>query len=153
MPPGNLGVSERLKQIGVLEGLIGPGHPWPSKISPHERLPMLESDAARMVHPVIARLGDDVRMRPLFCANDLVSIDQSLKLRGIIEPDGVYLIKRGTSGAIRRLRQTSVALYVITEDCLERSSAWEKIVLADIPAQHIVKAKIAFLAFDNQWLA
>lgn len=139
------------RYINMLDGFIGPSHPWPTQISSAERFLLEDARAMRLVNPVAARAAEDVRMGPLFSVNDIAVLDQSLEARCEVDPDALYLVKDGNSGLIRRARMTATALYVFPEDCRARASAWQRLPLSSVPIQQTIRARVLFPADEDQW--
>lgn len=137
--------------LPVLSGRVGPGHPWPETIDSHERFPVPLIQVGRMWHPVVARLGDDVRMHPLFSDGDRVLLDQALDERIHIDPAGLYLIKRGRTGLLRRLKSVGGIVHMLTEDSLDRPAAWERLPVQGKQLTHAVRARAQFLTPEVEW--
>lgn len=144
-------VAETRRFINMLDGLIGPSHPWPTKVSPAERYLLNDPSTVNLVNPVAVRTAEDVRMGSLFSSNDVAVLDQSLQARCEIDPNGLYLVKEGSSGVIRRARMSATGLYLFAEDCRSRPSAWQRIPLSSIPVQQTIRARVLFPADEHQW--
>jgi hypothetical protein len=142
---------EPYRYINMLNGLIGPSHPWPSQVSVAEKVKFTDPRAVQLVNPVAARAADDARMKGVFSMNDVAVLDQSLDARNEVDPDALYLIREGNCGLIRRSRITSTALYVFAEDCRHRSSTWQRIRLSAIPITQTLKARVLFPNLDDHW--
>ena len=139
------------RYVSVLKGFIGPSHPWPREISRIDRFPLDDSRAANLVNPVAARVAEDVRMGEAFSASDMAILDQSFLTRSEIENDALYLVKAGDSGLIRRARLTPNALYIVTEDCLTRPPAWQRVSLLGTSVHQVIRARVLFAASENGW--
>ena len=137
--------------LPLLEGRVGPGHPWPSLVESYERFPVPLSTVARMFHPVVVRVGDDVRMHPLFSDGDLLLLDQSRCARTEPAPEALYVIKRGRVGLVRRLRSSGGALYMVSDDCQDRPAAWERLPVEGQQITHFVRARAQFISRDADW--
>jgi hypothetical protein len=144
-------IAGRYAMIEVLNGLLGPGHPWPTEVSSSERFPISYSKLAGIVHPVVVRTANDEQMEPLFAANDVALLDQSTAARTRIHADSLYVLKRGESGIIRRLRLVANSLYIVTECSLYRPAEWERISVLNLDISHIVRARVTFLAPELEW--
>jgi transcriptional regulator with XRE-family HTH domain len=143
--------ADEYSYVNVLEGLIGPGHPWPLRVNTVERFPISKNRLARFVHPVIGRLAGDIRMEPLFGENDLAIFDQDYRKRASIHSDGLYLIKLGRYGMIRHVRVDGASLYLVAEDCIKYPAAWERISLHASEIQHSVRAQVTFVTREAEW--
>ena len=90
-------------------------------------------------------------MAGAFTTNDIAVLDQSLASRTEIDPDGLYLVKNGNSGLVRRARMTTAALYIFSEDCRSRPSAWQRIQLTSTPVAHALRARVVFPTIEDHW--
>ncbi|HMF78406.1 MAG TPA: hypothetical protein VK604_22295 [Bryobacteraceae bacterium] len=137
--------------VRVLDGRIGPHHPWPTQASSSERFPISYSKLAGMVHPVVVRTARDQTMEPLFAAGDIALLDQAPAARTEIHPDSLYVLKRGDYGLIRRLRLVANSLYIVAETQLYKPAEWERISIVNLDITHIVRARVTFLAPELEW--
>ena len=118
----------RSSLLRVLEGLIGPGQPWPMRVTGSLPFPVRRGDLAKLGYPVAARLADDPHMHPVFSAGDWVILDQSIPKRAPIRnEDSFYLLKLRGEPLIRRVRALGEVWYIVAEDIAYNSSAWERI--------------------------
>lgn len=137
--------------LPVLNGRIGPSHPWPTDVEAYERFPIARHITDGMFHPVVARAADDVRMHPLFADGDLLLLDQSHRARTEIDPDAIYVIKRGRVGLVRRLRLLSRGVYMACEDGLDRTTGWERLPVEGQQITHFVRARAQFVSRELEW--
>lgn len=138
--------------LPVLQGKLGPAHPWPEGVERYERFPLPRGTIARMCHPVVARLAEDVRMHPLFADGDYVLLDQSVRLRSDIDPGGYYVVKRGRVGLVRRLRYLGRRLYMFSDDVADRPACWERLPVEEHAITYFVRARATFVAREADWL-
>lgn len=136
--------------VDMLKGLIGPNHPWPGEVHPVERY-RTSINISDFVNPIAGRMGEDVRMAGLFSENDIAVMDQSFTVRSEVNASGLYLVKSGGSGVIRRARATIHALYLYTEDCVNRPGAWQRIPLSTVTVEQSIRARVYFPPTDDQW--
>jgi hypothetical protein len=139
--------------VPVLDGILGPRHPWPSRVNMDKLFAVPTSQLAAVAGPVVVRLAEDVRMPGVFDADSFALLDQSLHARCAIEPNALYAVKRGNTGALRRLRTVGRDVYIVAEDCLQNPAAWERIRLEHQHIQHVVRAKATLLAKEIDWIA
>lgn len=137
--------------ISVLEGRLGPYHPWPTGSSSSERFPISYSKLAGLLHPVVVRTARDAAMEPLFAADDVALLDQAKAARTEIHTDSLYVLKRGDFGLIRRLRLVANSLYIVAESQIYKPAEWERISIVNLDITHIVRARITFLAPELEW--
>lgn len=143
--------ADHYSYLGVLQGQVGPGHPWPSTVESVDRFLISPAKLATYIHPIIMRVAADARMAPVFAQNDLAILDQDHRKRSDIDPNGLYLVKRGEEGLIRRLRLSGRTLYLVSEDCLQHPPAWEQVSLHDVEIQHVVRARVTLVAREVEW--
>jgi hypothetical protein len=141
-----------ISYLPLLSGSIGPTQPWPGDAHTHERFPVAANTIARMWHPVVVRLGADAQMYPLFSEGDLMLLDQSQAARTHIDPDALYLIKRGDCGLVRRVRRTSDGLFMVTEDAIGRPAEWERLQNGEHPVSYFVRARGALITREVEWM-
>ena len=115
--------------VPVLDGFLGPGCAWPTKITKADRLPFPPSQAGVIPSPVAARLAEDSRMGNVFSAGDIALLDQSRKARSDIDPSAFYVVKSGNSGIVRRVEMSSDSIYLIAGDSGRSPSGWQRLQL------------------------
>jgi hypothetical protein len=137
--------------LPVLQGKLGPSHPWPNQVERHDRFPVAASVVSRMWHPVVARLSEDSRMHPLFGDGDLAVLDQAHAVRAQVDPNAVYVVKRGDVGLVRRIRRSGQGLYMVAEDSTDRPAGWERLPAEDQPIAYFVRARVTFVTRELEW--
>jgi len=147
----NSSLGTQYSWVRVLDGKLGPCHPWPTETNSSERFPISYSRLGGMVNPVVVRTACDEAMEPLFAADDIALLDQAASARTEIHKDSLYLLKRGNHGLIRRLRLVANSLYVVPEKQLFKPADWERISIVNLDITHIVRARVTFLAPELEW--
>ena len=137
--------------VKVLDGRLGPFHPWPTESSSTERFPISYAKLAGLLHPIVVRTARDQAMEPLFAANDIALLDQAAASRTEIHTDSLYVLKRGDHGLIRRLRLVANSLYIVAETQLYKPAEWERISMVNLDITHIVRARVILLAPELEW--
>jgi hypothetical protein len=137
--------------VRVLEGLIGPGHPWPMHMTGSKPFPIRSIDLARMEYPVAVRLADDPQMHPVFSAGDWVILDQSQTARLAADENSFYLVKIGGAGLIRRIRMLGPDRYILTEATAGNPLLWERIDAALVNPARVIRARVRFLPPGTDW--
>ncbi|HYO82747.1 MAG TPA: hypothetical protein VES20_15180 [Bryobacteraceae bacterium] len=138
--------------LPVLDGKLGPSHPWPGGVKEFQRHPISRMAIARMGHPVVVELAEDFRMHPLFGDGDWGLLDQSVSARTELDSTALYVVRRGRIGLVRRLRFLNRALYMIDEGSVDNPGAWERIPLdASVHVTHVVRARVTLLAGESSW--
>jgi hypothetical protein len=137
--------------VPILKGPIGPGCPWPTEVLESDRLPFAPSHVPRIAKPVAVRLAEDVRMASLFSAGDVALLDQSHRARTEIDPGGFYVVKSGGGGVVRRVHMSGTTLYLISEDCQSRPSAWQRVQLENRHVTHYIRARAHLVNPLYEW--
>ena len=145
--------SSTFAYVPVLDGLVGPGYPWPHRCSTATRQRVSRDIVAGMLQPIAARLADDPEMSPLFLAGDIAIVDQRIPSRRVITPDSLYLLHEAGCGVIRRLKRVERVLYVVSEVSQNRPADWRRITLNDLPILQIVRARVLLTPSENAWEA
>jgi hypothetical protein len=138
--------------VPVLTGQLGPGHAWPATIDKQQRFAVPATQANGLTNAVVVTLAEDVRMQDVVTGGDFALLDQSLSARCTIDPDGLYVLKRGNTGLVRRLRTCGRRIYIATDDSLSHPAAWERISLEVQYIQQVVRAKATLLARETNWI-
>lgn len=138
--------------VPVLSGVLGPGHAWPATVDKHQRFPVPAAQATGLTSAVVATLAEDARMQNVVSVGDFALLDQSLSARCMIDPDALYVLKRGNSGIIRRLRTSGRNVFIATDDSLGHPAAWERISLEIQHIQQVVRARATLLARETNWI-
>jgi hypothetical protein len=141
----------RLSLIRVLDGRLGPAHPWPAKVGGMERMRVNLAQLAKMTAPVVVRLGADPAMAPLFGSDDCAILDQGVMVRTGIEPDGLYAIKWGRNGMLRKLKVEAQSLWLISMQDQDNPERWVAVSLAAVELIQIVRARASLLTPELDW--
>ncbi len=137
--------------LRVLDGLIGPGQPWPMRLAGSRPFPIRSVELGRLGYPVAAQLADDPRMHSVFSAGDWVVLDQSQSVRVEVDDDSCYLLKINGEPLIRRIRTLGSARYIVTEDAANNPGAWERIEVSPDYLARLVRARVRFLPPGTDW--
>jgi len=141
----------RLSLIRVLEGRLGPGHPWPTKASGLERFKVNLAQLAKMTAPVVVRLEADPAMVPLFGSDDCAILDQGVVARIAIEPEALYAIKWGRNGILRKLKVDGQLLWLISTENQNNPERWIALSVVGIDLMQIVRARATLLTPELEW--
>jgi hypothetical protein len=137
--------------VPLLRGRIGPGFPWPTETSESDRLPFGATQVGSIPHPVASRLAGDARMADAFSEGDVALLDQSARARREIDPSAYYVVKSGNGGIIRRIHVSGGNLYLIPEDCVHRSSGWQRIPLEGRQLTQLLRARAHIITPIYEW--
>lgn len=138
--------------VPLLEGRIGPGFPWPTRVVESNRLPFPSNPAASIANPVAVRLGEDSRMSPAFTAGDVALLDQSPRARSQIEHGAFYIVKSASGGIVRRLETKGSEVYLVAEDSNRHPSGWQAVHLKGKPLTHLVRARAHIIHPACEWI-
>ena len=138
--------------VPLLQGMIGPGYPWPTTVNTSDRLPFPGPQASAIQNPVAVRLAEDARMLSIFTAGDIALLDQALRARSSIERGAFYVVKSTNGGIIRRLEASAGAVYLVAEDARQRPLAWERVQLDGRPLSQVIRARAHLVNPVCEWL-
>jgi hypothetical protein len=138
--------------VPVLEGRLGPGHPWPTRVHGQEQFEVPTRQLSGMIGAVVVELAEDVGMSNVFDAGDFALLDQSLEARTTVEENALYAVKRGNTGLLRYLRTEGGITYIVADDALEDSAAWEPINLGYQTIQYVVRARATLVVKEIDWI-
>ncbi len=135
----------RTRQIPVLEGYVGTGHPFPVIESSVQRYPFPVLNLAQFEDPAMTLLAADTHMSTVFGAGDLVLLDRATRQRTEFTPHALFAIDFGGEGSIRHVHSGPRHLYLIAEDSLNDPALWDSISLEDRNILDIVKARVVWI--------
>jgi transcriptional regulator with XRE-family HTH domain len=113
------------QEIPMLDGRVGPGLPFPSRISTHEKYPFPAAFPRFCGKPVVFRFAADPLMEPLIQANDVALLDQSEAARNHLQDLALYVVRWQGQALARRLLCRRDWLYLIAEQNLHHPQSWE----------------------------
>lgn len=129
----------------MLDGLLGPGRPFPQRMRREERYWAPAVPGAPPIQPVLAMLAGDSAMQPLFRAGDVALLDQSPSRRALPQPEGIYAIEWKGEALLRRVRFRNGALHVACEAALEDASRWERAPLSSVHVLELIRAEAVWI--------
>jgi transcriptional regulator with XRE-family HTH domain len=138
--------------VPLLDGMIGPGYPWPTTVNTSDRLPFPSPQASAIQNPVAVRLAEDARMLSIFTAGDIALLDQGLRARSSIERGALYVVKSANGGIVRRLEASAESVYLIAEDARQRPLGWEQVQLHGRPLSQVIRARAYLVNPVCEWL-
>jgi hypothetical protein len=132
------------RTVALLDGYIGPQHPYPAAGSGHGGYPFLPGDLEGLESPVAARLGPDPRMAELFSDGAVVLLDRSEARCG--NPDeGYYALDLGGQSGIRLVRPGTRRLYLLGRDAGEDPQKWPSVALPDRGLLQLIKGRVSLV--------
>ncbi len=132
------------RTVALLDGYIGPEHPYPAAASGGGGYPFLPDDLEGLESPVAARLAPDPRMAELFSGGAVVLLDRSQARCG--NPDeGYYALDLGGQSGIRLVRPGPRRLYLLGRDAGEDPQKWPSVSLPDRSLLKLIKGRVSLL--------
>lgn len=122
----------------LLEGIIGPGRPFPDLGKWGGRMPFLRADLAGLELPLAARLGADAESR-IFRAGDVALLEPAAEWT---ETAGYCAIDTGESGLIRWVERKGDRLSVRAEQGGAETGC---IAVADRNMLEVVRARVVWI--------
>ena len=144
------GASESVA-LDVLEGRLGPGEPWPVRISGRASFALRPADIAAFSHPVAAQVAADPRMHGCFTPDDWVLLDQSTGMRCNPVQDGLYLLQWNGRPLIRFVQPERDRLCIISHDVRDDRLAWDWISVPSLELPRLIRARVHFIVPAQQW--
>jgi hypothetical protein len=133
------------RTVGLLDGYIGPEHPYPAAVSGHGGYPFLPEDLQGLESPVAARLAPDPRMAELFSGGAVVLLDRSEARRGNPEEGYYALDLGGGQSGIRLVRPGIQCLYLLGRDAGEDRQRWPSVALPDGGLLRLIKGRVSLV--------
>ena len=138
-------------EVYVLDGLIGPGHPFPLATRPAEKYPFQEAALWGTIDPVLAWLEEDPAMGDLVRRHELALLDRSEVRRTFIEPEALYAVSFDGQSAIRRMRRGHCCLFLLTEERRGEPRQWQRLPLDGLRVTEVIRAKVVRLSAQPDW--
>jgi len=129
--------------VALLEGPIGPGHPYPAQASGQERYPFPASELDRLESPVAARLAPNPVRAALFDNNAVVLLDRSEALRGHPDEGSYYALDLGSESDLQLVRLTGQRLYL--GNSVEDTRGWRSVSLAGRSLLELIKGRVSLV--------
>ncbi|MBI2680802.1 MAG: hypothetical protein HYX25_07335 [Candidatus Solibacter usitatus] len=131
--------------VPVLDGLLGPGHPFPSHVVRGEMYPIDEAEIVGLESPVVGSLAADPQMKGLFDAGSRVLLDRSGARRAHLVTGGIYALNWRGQGLLRYVKREGWKLKLIPAGGAEDSASWDSISLSDKNILDVVQAEAIWI--------
>src|SRR5579862_3985645 len=131
--------------VPVLEGLLGPGYPFPQHVLRADTYPFPEAEIAGLESPVVGRLAHDPFMTGLFHAGSRVLLDRSGQKRSHLVNGGMYALSWRGQGLLRYVKREGSQLKLIPAGAAHNSAAWDSISLSDKNILDVVQAEAIWI--------
>jgi transcriptional regulator with XRE-family HTH domain len=126
----------RLREVPLLAGRIGPGHPYPQSESRYDAYPFPSLYVDLLKRPVTARVARDDHLPAPLQADDVVLLEQHPLMRNPVHAFEIYVVSVEGQAMFRHVQVHGDRVYVLgrgTRDCIQ---------LAGGDILEIVKAKV-----------
>ena len=137
--------------LKVLDGVIGPGQPWPNWAAGRAAFAVRRSDIERFGHPVAAQLAPDARMAGAIGTFEWVVLDQAIDERRRPTPESLYLIWHREEALIRHVAFVGNKAFIIAEDVRRQPAGWEEIAITQLELPSLVRARVHRIVPSDQW--
>jgi transcriptional regulator with XRE-family HTH domain len=137
---------EPVPEMGFLAARIGPGMPWPTRISIHQRFPVPFRVQLTPAGIVAVRWVQDLSMHTTLSRFDVAVLDLSAEARAEISPGGLYVIDRNGEAVFRYMRPGAHGCYLITDMAMDLPELWERV---DIALPDLVRARVVWLGRER----
>jgi len=132
------------RTVALLDGYIGPEHPYPAAGHGAGGYPFLPDDLQGLESPVAARLAPDPRMAEMFSGGAVVLLDRSETRCG--NPDeGYYALDLGGQSGIRLVRPGTRRLYLLARDAGDDPQKWPSVALPDRSLLQLIKGRVSLV--------
>jgi plasmid maintenance system antidote protein VapI len=139
----------RVYEVALLDAPIGPGHPWPRRVDPLNRITLPASIHGPPEFLVAARLAADAAIPGRRTDDELAVLNTSEDARRFPSPEGLYAVDRGEECVLRQLRPGSGRLYLVAAGNRNRPLNWELLSLPPGGIGEAVRGKVIWLGKAN----
>jgi len=135
----------RYAEVPLLEGRLGPGHPFPEVDCPSQAIPFLQAELEGIARPLAVRLAADAQQRLLFHADDialLAPLPENCRSPLVEGAGNHYAIVLDGSGLIRRVDRRGSRLLLLPEGEGAEAAC---IGVADRNILEVVRARVIWI--------
>ena len=131
--------------VPVLDGWLGPGHPFPRHVVRSATYPFPETEITGLESPVVGRLAHDPLMKGLFDAGSRILLDRSGSKRTQVVNGGMYALNWRGQGLLRYVKREGTQLKLIPAGGVHNSASWDSISLSDKNILDVVQAEAIWI--------
>jgi hypothetical protein len=135
----------RSAEVPFLDGPIGPGMPWPTRLSPRQKFPLPFPSAAAPPNLVMASLIADPAMPSALASYDVALLDISPISPSRLPPQSLFVFERGHEAVLRYIRPGARHYYLATDLTLDTPADWESLLLSASELAAAVKARVRWI--------
>ena len=144
LPPRGPGDKGIYRIVPLLDGYIGPGHPFPAPGAGNDGYPFRWSDLEGLESVVAVRLAPDPHLAELFGSGAVVLLDCSEARRN--DPDeGYYALDLEGDSAIRLVRRSGRRLCALGREAGDDPREWPWLPLSDRGLLRMLKGRVSFV--------
>ncbi len=133
------------REIPLLSGVVGPGHPWPRHALGGERFLFPTEEFRGLELPVFVSLASDIRMEPLLAGCNLALLDLWNGRERELRNTDYYVVRSGNECLIRRVNRGGRLLYLVAEDDARRPESWETVAVRDGELAGVILARVVWV--------
>ncbi len=134
----------RSAEVPFLDGPIGPGMPWPVRVSPRQKFPLPFPSTATPQNLVMASFIVDPSM-PSIAAHDVALLDTAPTAPSKLDPQNLFVIELGNEAVLRYIRPGAQQYYLVTDVTLDAPADWEPLALSAGQLAAAIKARVCWI--------
>ena len=131
--------------VPVLDGAIGPGHPYPRREKQREVYPFQAADIRGLENPVAARAAPDPRLRGWLGHGGVILLDRSEDSRTHLDGGAYYAVDLGKHSALRRVQRAGRRIYIVEEQAGYDSGGSVPVPVGEREVLDVVKGRVRAL--------
>jgi hypothetical protein len=141
---------EPLAQVSFLDGLIGPGYPWPGNFLGKDRLNVPRDLCSGLRRPAVVRLGRDLELHGLVAPGQLALVDIGEPVwewHSDADSDGHrwYVLALEGGSLVRRIIKRGSELWLAAGAGSQQHGKWRLLSLQEDHLSAAVKARVVVL--------
>jgi len=146
----NRSMPRRSAEVPFLDGPIGPGMPWPTRLSPRQKFPLPFPSTAAPPNLVMASLVADPSMPSTLASYDVALLDTGPSQ---LAAQSLFVIERGTGAnreaVLRYIRPGAQHYYLATDLTLDTPADWEPLLLSASELAAAIKARVLWIGCNG----
>lgn len=139
-------------EVPFIDGPIGPGMPWPARLSPRQKFPLPFPSTTAPPNLVMASLIVDPSM-PSTAAHDVALLDTAPTVPSKLDPQSLFVIElctdAGREAVLRYIRPGAQHYYLATDLTLDTPADWEPLTLSASELAAAIKARVRWIGCNR----
>ncbi len=148
----NRRMPQRSAEVPFLDGPVGPGMPWPARLSPRKKFQLPFPATAAPPNLVMASLIVDLSM-PSTAAHDVALLDTAPTAPSKLDPQSLFVIELGSNASkeavLRYIRPGALHYYLATDLTLDIPADWEPLPLSASELATAIKARVRWIGSSS----